>query len=59
MSADKITNVVGAIGAAAAAATPVLQAAGGNTLHQGDYFQLAYAVALAVISWFTGKKQVE
>jgi hypothetical protein len=57
MKADMITTIVGGIGAAAAAAQPVLEAAGGGQLHQADYFQLIAAIAFAVISWFTGKRQ--
>ena len=55
MTADKITNIVGGIGAAAAAATPILNGVQGS-LHQQDYLQLIFAVSMAVISWFTGKK---
>ena len=59
MKADQITTIVGAIGAASAAAQPVLSAAGGASLHTNDYLQLVMAVAFAVIGWFTGKKQPE
>lgn len=57
MNKDRITTIVGAIGAAAAAAQPVLDATEGGALHTNDYLQLVMAVAFAVIGWFTGKKQ--
>ena len=54
MSTDKITTIVGGIGAAAAAAQPVLNGVQG-VMHQQDYFQLFAAVCMAVFSFFTNK----
>ena len=52
---DILTTVAGAVGAAAMAAQPVLQAAQGGSLHRDQWFQLASAIMLGVIGWFTGK----
>ena len=54
MSTDKITTIVGAIGAAATAAQPVLNATQG-AMHQSDYFNLIGAVCMAVWAVFTNK----
>lgn len=54
MNSDKITTVVGAIGAAAVGATPVLNAVQGS-MHQQDYLSLLGAIAMAVLGYFTNK----
>jgi hypothetical protein len=55
MKSDKITSIVGAVGAAATAAQPVLHGVEGS-LHSGDYFQLVSAVLFAVLGFFTNKQ---
>lgn len=54
MNADKVTTIVGAIGAASMAAQPVLNGVQGS-LKTGDWLSLLTAIAIAVVSWFTGK----
>lgn len=54
MTTDKITTVVGIMGAVATGAQPVLNAASGS-MHQSDYFSLATAVAMSIWAWFTNK----
>jgi len=55
MNSDKITTTLGAIGAAVAAAQPVVNATQGS-LHQEDYIQLVMAVIMAVFGFFTNKQ---
>lgn len=60
MNADKITTIVGAVGAAATAAQPVLTAVQpGSSLHSQDYFQLVAATVFAVLGFFTNRKGKE
>lgn len=60
MSADKITTIVGAIGAAATAAQPVLTAVQpGAALHSQDYFQLVTALVFAVMGFFTNRRPAQ
>jgi hypothetical protein len=56
MDKDKITTIVGAIGAAALAAEPVMNSVSGS-LHSGDYFNLFSAIAFAVLGWFSNKNK--
>ena len=55
MNADRVTTIVGAVGAASLAAQPVLNSVQGS-LKTGDWLSLITAVAIAVVSWFTGKQ---
>ena len=55
MSTDRITTIVGAVGAAATAAQPVLNATQG-AMHQSDYFSLIGAVAMAIWAYFTNRQ---
>lgn len=56
MDKDKLTTVVGGIGAAVTAAGPVLNGVQTGSLHQGDWIQLAMAVVFGVLGFFTNKK---
>lgn len=56
MNKDVLTTVLGGLAAATAAAQPVISAAEGS-LHKQDYFQLVFAVLMAVFSYFTNKKE--
>lgn len=54
---DIITTVVGGIGAAAAAAQPVLNGVQpGSSMHPQDWMQLIFAIAMGVVSFFVGKQ---
>lgn len=55
MSKDTITTIIGAFGAAATAAQPVINSTNGS-LHQGDYFQLAASILWAALGYFSNKK---
>ena len=57
MNGDKITTIIGAVGAAAVAAQPITNAVGQGSLHQQDYIQLFIAVLTAVFGFFTNKKE--
>ena len=53
---DLVTTVVGALGAVATAAEPVLNGITTGSLHQGDWFQLLGAVLIGLLGFFTNKK---
>ena len=55
MDKDKVTTVLGAIGAAVTAAQPVMNGVSG-ALHVQDYFQMAFAVIMAVFGFYTNKQ---
>ena len=55
MDKDKVTTVLGAVGAAVTAAQPVMNGVAGS-LHTQDYFQLAFAVVMAVFGFYTNKQ---
>lgn len=59
MNADKFTTIVGVVGAAAAAAQPVLSGVTTGTLHGPDYFQLISAVVFAVLGFFSNRKSAK
>lgn len=54
MNGNTLTNIAGALGAAAMSAQPILNGVSGS-LHQQDYFSLFGAVSLAIIGFFTHK----
>lgn len=54
MDKDKVTTVLGAVGAAVTAAQPVMNGVAGS-LHTQDYFQLVFAVIMAVFGFYTNK----
>lgn len=56
MTGDKITTIVGAVGAAVTAAQPVLNGVQQGALQQNDYLQLLMAVVFAVLGFFTNKE---
>lgn len=56
MDKDRLTTIVGAVGAAAMAAGPVISGATNQSLHTGDYTQLVAAVFMAILGFFTNKK---
>ena len=54
---DILTTVVGVVGAATMAASPVLNSVQpGSSMHPQDWTQLAAAVLFAVLGFFTNKK---
>lgn len=55
MNRDKLTTVLGAVGAAVTAAQPVINGISGS-LHTQDYFQMAFAVIMAVFGFYTNKQ---
>lgn len=55
MDKDKLTTLIGGIGAAVTAAQPVINGVSTGSLHQGDWFQLAMAVVFGVLGFFTNK----
>jgi len=60
MNADRITTIVGSIGAAATAVQPVLTAIEPTgVLHQQHYLQLLAAAAFAVLGFFTNRKSAQ
>lgn len=52
---DLLTTVIGAVGAVATAAQPIVNASQG-TFHQGDWIQLAMAAIFGLLGFFTNKK---
>lgn len=58
MNSDKITTILGAIGAAAMGAQPVMNTIQpGTSLHQGDYVQLILAAVMAAWGFYTNRPQ--
>jgi len=55
---DKLTTILGAVGAVVTAAEPVVSASSG-TMHQGDWLQLAMAVVFGLLGWATNKKEAK
>lgn len=54
---DVMTTVVGAIGAVATAAGPVLNGVQpGTSMHPQDWTQLVAAVFIGLLGWFSNKK---
>ena len=53
---DKLTTILGAVGAVVTAAEPVVNATSG-TMHQGDWLQLAMACIFGLLGWATNKKE--
>lgn len=54
---DVITTVVGALGAVTTAAGPVLgQIQPGSSMHPQDWTQLAAAIFVGLLGWFSNKK---
>ena len=56
MNKDKLTTIIGAIGAIATAATPVVNSMQNSSLHSGDYLQLAVAASFGLLGFFSNKK---
>ncbi len=56
MDKDKLTTILGGVGAAVTAAQPVINGVTTGSLHQQDYFQLVFAVIMGVFGFFTNKK---
>lgn len=56
MNKDQLTTLLGALGAAATAAQPVINAAESASLHSNDYLQLGTAVLFGLLGWATNKK---
>lgn len=57
LNADKITTIVGAVGAAATAAQPVLATLQPEaSLHGQHYLQILTAGAFAVLGFFSNRK---
>lgn len=57
MNNDTAATVVGAVTAAGMAAGPILGSLQGGSLHQGDWLQLLTAVCMAVLGFFTNRKE--
>ena len=55
MKADKITTIVGAVGAGVVAAEPILNSVAGS-LHSSDYFNVIGAALIAIFGYFTNKR---
>lgn len=56
MNKDKVTTILGAVGAVAMAMNPVLGGVATGVLHSGDWFQIASAGIFALFGYFTNKK---
>ncbi|HBG07667.1 MAG: hypothetical protein A2075_09085 [Geobacteraceae bacterium GWC2_58_44] len=60
MNADRITTIIGSIGAAATAVQPVLTAIQpGAVLHLQDYLQLLTAGVFAILGFFSNRKTAQ
>lgn len=56
MNSDKITTIVGAVGAAAMAAQPALNGVQGS-LHAQDYASLLSAVLFGILGFFSNRQK--
>jgi len=55
---DKMTTVLGAVGAAVNAAEPVMSGINTGVLHQGDWFRLSMSVLMALYGYSTNKQTI-
>lgn len=55
MNKDKVTTLLGAVGAVAMAVNPVLGGVATGVLHGGDWLQIASAGIFALLGYFTNK----
>lgn len=53
---DKLTTVLGAIGAGVATVQPIVNSMSNQSLHTQDYVQLTMALLLGIFGWATNKK---
>ncbi len=53
---DKLTTIIGGVGAAVTAAQPVLNGVTTGALHSQDWIQLAMSMVFGLLGFFTNKQ---
>lgn len=56
LNKDKVTTILGVVGAGIMAAQPILTGVQTQSLHSNDWLQLGTAVAFSLLGYFTNKQ---